>query len=120
MHSTTGRGKGCQSLDSDVLANKKSASVHQLDLRLGCHKDARMRVDTDGVLGSHRRTSTPKQSPTKQNIVAIYNSGETAASYVIDFTVAWSFGEPHLLPHLSVSLAHIESIQPGQIIRIEG
>ena len=27
MHSTTGRGKDCQSLDSDVLANKKSAST---------------------------------------------------------------------------------------------
>jgi hypothetical protein len=26
-HSTTGRGRDCQSLDSDVLANKESASV---------------------------------------------------------------------------------------------
>jgi len=25
-----------------------------------------------------------------------------------------------LLPHLSICLAHIESIQPGQIVRIEG
>ncbi len=25
-----------------------------------------------------------------------------------------------LLPHVSVSLAHIKSIQPGQIVRIEG
>jgi site-specific DNA recombinase len=27
MHSTTGRGRDCQSLDSDVLANEKSASM---------------------------------------------------------------------------------------------
>jgi hypothetical protein len=33
MHSTTGRGRDCQSLDSDVLA----------------------RIDTDGVVPSHRR-----------------------------------------------------------------
>jgi hypothetical protein len=39
MHPTTGRDRDCQSLDSEVLANKKT-SVHRRDLRLACPKDA--------------------------------------------------------------------------------
>jgi hypothetical protein len=37
MHSTTGRGRACQSLESDVLANKKSASTRStISVPQGC------------------------------------------------------------------------------------
>src|SRR5258708_31948121 len=50
MHPTTGRDRDCQSLDSEVLANKKT-SVHRRDVRLACPQDARR--DTHGSLGNH-------------------------------------------------------------------
>jgi hypothetical protein len=37
MHSTTGRGRDCQSLDSNVLANKESASTRSaISMPQGC------------------------------------------------------------------------------------
>jgi hypothetical protein len=37
MHSTTGRGRDCESLDSDVLPNKKSASTRSaISVPQGC------------------------------------------------------------------------------------
>jgi hypothetical protein len=39
VHSTAGRGRDCQSIGSDVLANKET-SVHRGDLRLACRKNA--------------------------------------------------------------------------------
>ncbi len=50
MHSTTGRGRDCQPFDSDVLANKESASTSSaISVPQGCGGD------TDGVLGRHNR-----------------------------------------------------------------
>src|SRR6266849_1411096 len=49
-----------------------------------------------------------------------YQQNLTGRSIAIIIFHAKSNRLKDLLPHVSICLAHIESIQPGQIVRIEG